>query len=112
VFTLAAPPLFDVHPDSGVFLANRISTPGIRGMTLLDLASRAAARRDTSLARKLALAGIGAIDPAVQPIEGMRLAGLVRGGLYDVLLRWARSQSGPEQRARVFFALFEAVAAQ
>ena len=110
LFAFAAPRIFDAQPDSGIVLARRIGTPSLRGMTLIDLAGRAAARGDTSLARTLALEGMPGIDALVQPLEGARLVTLVRVGLYDVMLQWARSQPAPESRARVLFALYEAVA--
>jgi hypothetical protein len=112
LFAFAALRIFDAQPDSGIVLARRIGTPSLRGMTLIDLAGRAATRGNASLARTLALEGMPGIDPLVQPLEGIRLVGLVRGGLYEVMLQWARSQSGLEARARVFFALFEAVASR
>ena len=112
LFAFAAPRIFDAQPDSGIVLARRIGAPSLRGMTLIDLAGRAATRGDASLARTLALEGMPGIDALVQPLEGTRLVALVRGGLYDVMLQWARSQSAPESRARVFFALYEAVASR
>jgi hypothetical protein len=112
LFAFAAPRIFEVQPDSGIALARRVATPSLRGMTLVDLANRAATRGDTSLARTLALEGLPVIDPLAQPLAGMRLGGLVRIGLYDVILQWARSQSAREARARVLFALFEAVASR
>ena len=106
----AALRFFGVQPDSALVLARRIETPSLRGMTLIDLAGRAATRGDAPLARTLALEGMPGINPLLQPLEGTRLVALVRGGLYDVMLDWARSQQALESRARALFALYEAVA--
>ena len=112
LFGFAASRSFAARPDSSIALARRIGTPSLRGMTLIDLAGHAATRGDTSLARSLAMEGMPVIDPLVQPLEGTRLAPLVRSGLYDAMLQWARSQPVPEARARVLFALYEAIASR
>ena len=112
VFAVAASRTFFVNPDSSIALARQIGTRSLRGATLLDLAGRVAARGDTARARSLVREGIPGIDPLTHPPQGVQLVGLVRGGLYDVALQWARRQTTPESRARVFFALYEAVAAQ
>jgi class 3 adenylate cyclase len=50
LFAFAAPRIFDVQPDSGIALARQVGTPSLRGMTLVDLANRAATRGDAALA--------------------------------------------------------------
>ena len=110
LFAVAAPRILDVQPDSAVALARRIRTPHIRGIALIDLAGRAVTLGDTSLARTLAVEGMPEVNALVQPLDGARLVPLVRSGLYDEILMWARSQQAAEARARVLFALYEAVA--
>jgi len=99
----------DVLPDSAIALARRIGTPNIRGITLIDLAGRAATRGNELLAHTLVLEGMREIDAFAPLIDGTKLVALVRGGLYEEMLRWARGQQIAESRARVLFALYEAV---
>ena len=106
----AATQAFEARPDSGIAIARGIGTPPIRAMAILDLANRAAKRGDSSLARTLAVEGMSGIHPPVQWADETRFSGLVRAGLYDVVLQWARSQPSPEQRATAFLALYSAVA--
>jgi hypothetical protein len=96
--------------ERGAAFARRIAAPNLRGISLLTVAGRAAERGDTTQARALTVESIAQYESTVPPIASHLLVGLVRAGLYGDLLAWARSQTVPESRARVFFALFGAVA--